>query len=133
MEGSGHKHELSLRVSPSDLSQIARVRRLVEHVALEAGASEERVFDLKVAVSEACANAIEHSAEQDEVDVRARIEDHRVVFEVCGGGAFQLDRPGRDRSEHRGMGLPLMVRLMDEVRIQRHPRSTSVRLTVDLG
>jgi len=56
-----------------ELAQAALGREFVAVAAREAGFSEERVFDIMVACSEAIANAIEHAAVKGEVEVRARV------------------------------------------------------------
>ena len=43
-------------------SCLKTVRTFVEDAAVEAGLGQERAFDLKVAASEACANALEHGS-----------------------------------------------------------------------
>lgn len=105
-----------LSVAPEPV-RLAEVRRFVEVVALEAGIGDEKLFDLKVAVSEACANAVEHSGGQHApLEISAFVYSDRIVFEIRDSGGFRMPgTPRPSRREHRGLGLPLMVALMDEV------------------
>lgn len=98
------------------------VREFVAEVAARAGLDEDRIFDLKVAVSEACANAVQHADEERALDVCARLEPERLVFEITDAGDFRLPRRGSDGVRtNRGIGLPLMVALTDEVRFHKLP------------
>jgi serine/threonine-protein kinase RsbW len=115
----------------ADAENLADIRRFVERVAHEAQLDEMRTFDLKVAVSEACANAVEHSgAEHCPVQIAAWFYPNRVQFDISDGGGFRLPSmlPGR-RRENRGLGFPLMVALMDEVRVSRR-RGGGTRVTL---
>ncbi len=123
-----------LTVSP-DPARLTEIRRFVEDVGQEFGLDGERVFDLKVAVSEACANAVEHSGGQHHpLEVCARFYDDRLVFEISDGGDFRLPGARRNaRRDDRGLGLPLMVALMDEVRIAKmRGGGTTVHLSLYL-
>ena len=114
--------------------RLAEVRRFVEQVAAEAAIDLERAFDLKVAVSEACANAVEHAGcESTPLEVAARLSARRLTFEVTDNGLFRPPSPVRDEFGSRGLGLPLMVTLMDEVTFARTPNGgTRVTLSVEL-
>ncbi len=69
-----HDFQRVIRVK-AETAQLAEIRRFVEEVALEAALDMERVFDLKVAVSEACANAVEHAGcEAVPLEVCARLQ-----------------------------------------------------------
>ena len=109
-----------LSVSPEPV-RLASIRRFVEQVAQEAALDPEKTFDLKVAVSEACANAVEHSGGQHApLEISAFVYADKIVFEISDSGDFRV--PGAPRpSQHdnRGLGLPLMVALMDEVRFAK--------------
>lgn len=122
----------TISVTPEP-SRLAEIRRFVEEVGLEASLEPERIFDLKVAVSEACANAMEHSGGQHApLVVCASIYTDRVVFEISDGGDFRV--PGALRGsarDDRGLGLPLMVALMDEVRIAK-TRGGGTNVTLSL-
>lgn len=116
----------------AETAQLAQVRRFVEEVANELALDLERVFDLKVAVSEACANAVEHAGcEAMSLQVCARSQAERLTFTVTDSGYFHPPSPRWDSVSSRGLGLPLMVALMDEVSFVRAPGGgTRVSLSV---
>jgi serine/threonine-protein kinase RsbW len=116
-------------------SRLADVRRFVEEVAAEAALDLERAFDLKVAVSEACANAVEHAGcESTPLEISAVLTAQRLTFVVSDNGLFRPPAPVRDDFGSRGLGLPLMVTLMDEVTFAKTPGGgTRVTLSLLLG
>lgn len=117
----------------ADTAQLGQVRRFVEEVGAQLSLDHERVFDLKVAVSEACANAVEHAGgKATPLKVCACTEGERLTFTVSDSGRFCPPCPSRrDRLGISGLGLPLMVALMDEVTFAHAPGGgTTVRLSV---
>jgi serine/threonine-protein kinase RsbW len=118
------------------MSSLATARRTL---------AEERVDDLKLAVSEACTNAIEAHAD---VDV-----DERVTLRWCEGDdrlEVQIEDRGQgfdpgQLPEHppvtdperlnfeRGLGIPLIRTLVDEVAFVPSDAGTSVRLVMFCG
>jgi serine/threonine-protein kinase RsbW len=133
--------ELAIPARPAYLSLV----RLVVDAAvgsLAPGLSPARLDDLKIAVTEACANAIEaHETTYTDgpVVVRCIIEDAQVTVEVADHGeGFDPDGierlppatdPRRLRHES-GLGIPLMRTLADEVSFRRAVNGTTVALTV---
>jgi anti-sigma regulatory factor (Ser/Thr protein kinase) len=114
---------------PPLLERASDVGGFVDSAGLERLLSPERVFDLKVAVSEAVANAIEHAGSA--ATVRITTSSDRVVVDVGNGGAFPSGQPAltADGGE-RGLGLRLMISLADEVVFSGSRRDrTDVRLT----
>ena len=103
----------SLVLTP-ELAQVVNARHFLSKIAAQAGFSENRVFDIKVACSEATANAIEHAPVKDRVEVKAVLHTDRLEVHVEGPGEFQT--PDR-LTEHmtRGLGLPLMAKLADHL------------------
>ena len=97
----------------AELSEVSRVRRLMEEVAAAAWLPAERAFDLKVTVSEAAANAIEHAS--SEVEIVAQILRDRLTVEVTSAGTFRAEFRREGDRRPRGLGLPLMVSLADQV------------------
>jgi serine/threonine-protein kinase RsbW len=131
IEPAGPDFQRVIRVK-AETAQLAEIRRFVEEVALEAALDMERAFDLKVAVSEACANAVEHAGcEAVPLEVRARLQARRLTFTITDTGLFHPPSPTRESFHNRGLGLPLMVALMDEVSFTRAPGGgTTVSLSM---
>lgn len=116
----------------AETSNLAEVRQFVEEVACEAALCQDRIFDCKVAVSEACANAVEHAGcHPSPLEVTAHLRARRLTFVVTDNGPFRNLSSPRGESRNRGLGMPLMVALMDEVRFVRGPGGgTTVSLSV---
>ena len=114
--------------------QLVLVRRFVEEVAREASLDAEKAFDLKVAVCEACANAVEHGCEGSGfVEIRALLGHRRLTLVVTDSGYFRPPSYCDGPLPKGGLGLPLMVALMDEVVFTRSPAGgTQVSLSLAL-
>jgi serine/threonine-protein kinase RsbW len=105
--------------APLNMNVLAGIRMFVGEVAKTAALCPERAYDLRVAVSEACANAIEHTSEPGQLTVTAWLHPERLTISIVQpDGFFMRDRAHGDRA-HRGMGLPLMVQLTDELTFRR--------------
>lgn len=125
-EGYGTGRLFTLDV-PADLRKVADVRSFVDALELGGRLSDARIFDMKVALSEAVANAIEHA--QADVKVWFWMLNDRVVVEIRNPGDFGQDG-GKPRTPGRGFGLKLMVSLADEVAfVGARQGNTRVRLT----
>jgi len=101
-----------------------------------------RVADLRLAVSELCANAIESQQRLDRVEpltIRCILDDDRVTIEIEDhGGGFDpggLDPlpaatdPTRLERE-RGLGIPLVRGLADDVQFLVKDDGTTVRVVL---
>jgi serine/threonine-protein kinase RsbW len=99
-----------------------------------AGVDPDISYDLSVALTEACANAVEHAAE-GEYSVTAQIDGDRCRIEVADAGpGFHEDRPqhrlvrplsqktqpSQQHAEH-GRGLFLIEALVDHVHFANRP------------
>lgn len=132
-------------VVPARAEYLALVRLVVSAaVAIDAGLSENRIGDLKLAVSEACTNAMEasHGADDEQVLVRCSIDDERVEVLVRDRGAgfdpttLRPHPPVTDPARldfERGLGIPLIRALTDEVGFESSEKGTDVRLVLYLG
>ncbi|MCU1454469.1 MAG: rsbW [Acidimicrobiales bacterium] len=132
--------ELELPARPDVLALARLVVGAV--VAGEPLFDEERIDDLRLAVSEACTNAIEaqqgrngDDGDQRPILVRCRLASGRVEVEVRdhGGGFDQaglsLHPPVTDPSRlhyERGLGIPLIRMLSDSVEFRRTADGTAV-------
>jgi anti-sigma regulatory factor (Ser/Thr protein kinase) len=84
--------------------------------------------DAVVAVSEAVANAVEHSgiSPNEQVTVRARLRSGRLGVTIRDTGRWRRTR----EDPSRGFGLKLMRSLMDTVDIDRRGDGTRIELTL---
>ena len=131
---------------PARAEYVGLARLVVSSLASARRAlADERVDDLKLAVSEACTNAIEaHAADDVEERVRVRWSegDDRLQVQIDDRGAGfdpgQLPEhppvtdPERLNFE-RGLGIPLIRTLVDEVAFDPSEAGTSVRMTMFCG
>ena len=116
---------------PSRLDQLALIRQFVEEVAAATALGSSATYDLKVAVSEASANAIEHGLGEGELEVSARRRRGRLTVTVCHPGAFRPRIGGDPTRAHRGMGIPLMLALTNELIVTR-PRDGGTRVSLSV-
>ena len=120
---------------------LAMVRSVLSHaLAAEPVLKQERMQDLRLAVSEATTNAIEAHRDnnvEDSVKISISIDDVGVSVVIVDRG------PGFDPSQlkphppvtdperleyERGLGVTLMRRLTDECTIDPTPKGTTVTL-----
>jgi anti-sigma regulatory factor (Ser/Thr protein kinase) len=131
---------------PARAEFVALARLVVSALAAsDSNLADERIDDLKLAVSEACTNAIEaHDAagSNERVLVRCRAGDDSL--EVCvedrGQGFDPTELPDHppvtdpDRLKfERGLGIPLIRALVDEVEFSPTDEGTAVRLVMRHG
>ncbi len=112
--------------------KLVAIRKFIDKMAEESGFNEADKFDIKVAVGEACANAIEHGSPRGKRD-RGRVsyvfEDDYAIIEIVDEGVFKPRFPSFDSQlNYRGRGIPFMLALMDEVEIKERKGGTTVRL-----
>jgi len=120
---------LAKQVFRADLGSLSAIRGFVGKWAGDLGLGEEPTFRIKLAVSEACANAIEHPDEKSDITLWAWSREDRFTIDVWHAGEFRV-RGDHDRCR-RGLGLPLMVASADEVSFARLPEGgTRVSLSV---
>lgn len=135
-EGSGGRRfqvTLSLQL-PRDRLSVPITRHLIRAAMDEVGVETEDADAVDLAVTEACANVIDHSGPGDAYDVAVTISPtaaHIRVVDVGRGfdhAALSLTGMATGDAEH-GRGLALMHALVDQVRFESEPeRGTVVHL-----
>ncbi len=121
--------ELSLWAAYSDLS---RIRRFVEEVGEELGIPERELYDLELAVDEACTNVIEHGYNgvggKIEIQIEALNGGVQVVIRDWGEPFDPESVPVPDvtapleRRPQGGVGLFLMRQVMCQVEFAFDPQ-----------
>ncbi|MEU8027517.1 ATP-binding protein [Streptomyces sp. NPDC049099] len=113
-----------------EAASVPLARRLLIGTMETAGVDPEISYDLSVALSEACANAVEHGGDtpnggsSEAYRVTAYLDGEKCRIEVADSGpgfsrAHDL-RPARPDAEH-GRGLCLIRELADHVHIGPKP------------
>jgi len=132
---------LAIPAQPGYLSLVRAV--VAAAAALDPGLGDERIEDLRIAVSEATTNAIEAHAtmgSDDRITIRCDLAEDRIEVEIQDHVVTEfdpedtvplgdLDAPGRLDYEG-GFGLPLMRVLADEMKIRSLDHGTAVQLVV---
>ena len=128
---------------PAKAEYLSLVRAVVvSAAALDPAVEDQRLEDLRLAVSEATTNAIRSHANlgsEERITIRCGLTDDRIEVEVQDRGpgfnpeklepAGPLDQPGR-LSYEGGVGIPLMRVLADEIKINSADEGTTVQLVV---
>lgn len=120
---------------PSDPKYVHAVRRAFGEFVRTAPLSREEFDDLKVALSEACANAIAHGSPrggESQFGVRCSLTPDELVMEVMDEGpgfAPRAAMPLPERYSPSGRGIFLMQHFCDSVRVERRKNGTALIMT----
>lgn len=127
---------------PSELGYEKIPMAAAATVAHRMGFSQDRIDDLKTAVSEAVTNAIEHG-NQSNVDIKVMVEltiqDKSLTLNVVDQGKQPIPDIADVRGEFerqpgypRGWGMFLIKRLVDEMVVSTKPGRNEVRMVIHL-
>jgi len=127
---------------PAKADYLLLARLALAGLARRVPMDEEVLADLKLAVTEACGNAVRHAYGDDAGSVRIRFEVTDDVVEVTiedDGGGIDLDGHEEitlgDEPLESGMGLAIIRAVVDDVDVARRQdgSGTVVRLTKRLA
>ncbi len=102
------------------------IRGFIQQIAQKAGFDAEQIDQIKLAVDEACTNAIKHAYRFDAskmIDLEIRLSDDQLEIVVTDYGPgfdpSKLDQPDINKNAKKakpgGLGIHLMKTLMDAV------------------
>ena len=125
----------------SQTTNLAQVAEFVISEAQEAGLDETQVFEIQMAVDEACSNSMEHAYEgvpngnlrvccsllEDEFVVR--ITDYGKPFDPTDFPAPDTKQPLEDR-QIGGLGIFLMRQLVDQLEYATEPETGGNQITL---
>tara|TARA_B100000427_G_scaffold275521_1_gene244085 strand:+ start:1460 stop:1918 length:459 start_codon:yes stop_codon:yes gene_type:complete len=126
-----HKLEVSLTI-PSMPEFVGVVRLAISGIAARLNFTIDEIEDIKISVSEACTNVIQHAygensnPEKDIIDIKAYIIDDNLEIVVKDfGQGFDLSIIGtpeqREKSKEKmglGLGLTFIKSLMDDANFE---------------
>lgn len=123
---------------PQESETVALIRGVVTSALRSFGVTEECIDDIRLALSEACTNVLDHVEGDDEYEVRLEVAGDVCIISVTNTGdgfdAGQLSGELPDHSSPRGRGVAIMRAVMDQVELRSEPESgTIVRLVKGLS
>jgi serine/threonine-protein kinase RsbW len=113
----------------ADLGLLKQARDFAERAAADFGLDDGACYDVKLAMSEAVTNAIQHgsSSPDDPISILVLAEGPELVFEVLDTGRFMPRVLSRGELEESGRGLEFIRVLMDEVDLRPTDDGTLMR------
>ena len=123
---------------PSAPEYVSIVRRAVEGIAQRMHFQQTKIDDLKVAVGEACTNAIKYGCPKDDehnVEIKCVVEIDGLSIEIrnnvadCTAPTVPLEP---DVTKVGGLGMYLMRQLMDEVDFRWENHTAVVKMLMRL-
>lgn len=121
----------------SNPEYVGIIRLTTSGIANKIGFSMDDIEDLKVAVSEACTNAIKHSND-NMFNITFSILENGLTIEIQDNGkGYDVDnaaKPDLENPKENGLGLFIIQTLMDDVSIEsKENKGTIVKMTKYLG
>lgn len=119
---------------PSEPEYVSVVRRAIEGIAQRMRFNDLQIEDLKVAVGEACTNAVKYGCPKNSshgVTIRCVIKPDGLLVEVRNNisGCSAPTIPGEpDLGKEGGLGLYLIRALMDDVSLEWKGETAIVRM-----
>jgi len=122
---------------PANPDYVSILRLTTSGIANKLGFSMDDIEDMKVAVSEACSNAVKHS-EDNKVSINFNLLNNGIQIEIIDNGkgydVDSIETPDLSNPKEGGLGLFIIQTLMDEVNISsRGNQGTTIKMTKYLG
>jgi anti-sigma regulatory factor (Ser/Thr protein kinase) len=120
---------------PAVPENVALVRQALGGFAEHLGIKAARIADMKIAITEACTNAVIHAygEEGGPLDVTLGLDPGRVVLTVRDHGHGLRPLPSISEGPPFGFGLALIASLSDEFGIAGGQHGTEVRIGFAVG
>ena len=121
----------------SNPQYVSVIRLTTSGIANKIGFCLGEIEDIKVAVSEACTNAIKHSLD-NKFSVEYTIFENGLTITIIDSGkgydVDSIDVPNLEEPKESGLGLFIIQSLMDEVEIKSNINyGTVIKMTKYLG
>jgi serine/threonine-protein kinase RsbW len=119
---------------PSKAEYVSIARLTTSVIANNSGFDFEEIEDIKVAVGEACNNAVLHSNNEEErYTINFTVSENKFEVEIIDEGVgFDMKayhEPDLEHPKVGGLGIFIMKSLMDEVEVVSSPeKGTAIKL-----
>lgn len=115
---------------PQEGGSVSVIRRIIRDALVSLGVTSDCVEDIRLALSEACTNVLDHAVNGDDYEVRLRVDDERCHVSVknVGNGldASALEGVMPDALSPRGRGVAIMRAVMDSVDFTSEPEAGTI-------
>jgi len=115
---------------PRESETVALVRSAVGETLRTFGVEPDCVEDIRLAVSEACTNVVDHAGTDDEYEVQVHVDQDTCVIDVRNTGsgfdAAELEGVPADPLSARGRGVAIMRAVMDNVGFHSEAESGTI-------
>jgi serine/threonine-protein kinase RsbW len=123
--------QIKLSVSmPREEGTLPLIRHLVKYSLFEIGVTRDCISDVELALTEACANVVTHSAGDDQYLVDMTITADRCEIRIIDTGhGLDFESLGHAQAEleaESGRGIQLMRALVDNIRFESQPETGTV-------
>lgn len=115
---------------PREAETVALVRAAVGETLRTFGVEPDCVEDIRLALSEACTNVIDHARSDDEYEIQVHVDQDTCVIDVRNTGngfdAAALEGVAADPLSARGRGVAIMRAVMDNVGFRSEVESGTI-------
>lgn len=127
VKGTYRDHVVLVLPNKPDYVSVARLT--ASGIASRMGFDVETVEDIKLALAEACTNAIKHGCCQEYQEYRVRFDIEKDCLTICvsdkgcGVDKNEICKPDLENPKEGGLGIFIINTLMDQVELQKVPDS----------
>ncbi|MCL5019157.1 MAG: ATP-binding protein [Patescibacteria group bacterium] len=114
---------------PSSPDSVPTARAAIISIARRCGFDDDSVFDIAVALSEACTNAIKHGSpngEKNEITVRCSTSEGKMIIDIRDqGNGFSIEStllPDPCNLEENHRGIFIIQNVMDKVAYKKNKK-----------
>ncbi|MGO1369409.1 MAG: ATP-binding protein [Senegalia sp. (in: firmicutes)] len=125
---------------PNKAEYVSLIRLTASAIANRIGFNIDEIEDIKVAIGEACTNAIRHGCKNinDTYDIEFFAYDHKMEIEIKDTGKEKanicIKEPNTEDLREGGLGLFIIKTLMDDVKIKTtEGKGTVIRMMKTIG
>ena len=115
---------------PREAETVGIVRDVAVAALVRLGVTRDCTEDIRLALSEACTNVVDHSTVDDEYEVRLQVTGRtcevRVVDTGRGFDAVSLSEAPVPADSPRGRGISLMHALVDGIAFDSRPEAGTI-------
>lgn len=115
---------------PREAESVSLLRSSITDTLRRFGVADDCIDDIRLAVSEAATNVIDHADVEDDYEVAVHLDNRRCAISVKNAGrgfdASTLDGGMPSHDSPRGRGIAIMHSVMDSVDLTSAPEAGTI-------